>query len=277
MTKTTHLRGVRIATFLFHDVVDRPEDSGFQRAGALPYKHRPDVFLHCMDAIAAGPVMPTTVNTIDASVRGDRLLLTFDDGGISAMRIAAILDERGWKGHFLVTTSLIGTKHFLGRAEIVELHRRGHIIGSHSHTHPDIFYDLSDEQMVAEWMTSVNILSDVIGEPVVSASVPGGDMDKRVPVAAGKAGIRYLFTSEPTTAPWLQGDVMCFGRACPRANTPVATIAAMARFRGFKKAMAIRRIKQAAKRMLGSFYRRRVASAVRQATSQPQGQVDDLG
>jgi peptidoglycan/xylan/chitin deacetylase (PgdA/CDA1 family) len=226
----------------------------------MAYKHSPDVFLRYLDAIADGPVPPTLVDSITAATQGKRLLLTFDDGGISAMRAAGLLEERGWRGHFLITTSQIGKRRFLSRADIGELRRRGHCIGSHSHSHPNIFYDLSTEQMVEEWKTSLDILAQIAGEAIGVASIPGGDMDRRVPMAAEQAGVRYLFTSEPTLTPWQCGKVLCFGRVCPKTTSSVAAVRNFARFRGFRKAAAVRRVKQAIKRILGPLYRLRVRS-----------------
>jgi peptidoglycan/xylan/chitin deacetylase (PgdA/CDA1 family) len=260
---STTLPDLRVVAFGFHEVVERPEDSGFHRPGALAYKHRPEVFVQYLDAIAGGPVPPTLVDAITAGSRGDRLLLTFDDGGVSAMRAAELLEARGWRGHFLITTGQLGKPGFLARADVCELARRGHRIGSHSHSHPNVFYDLSDAEMLEEWRTSFAILSDIIGAPAVAASIPGGDMDARVAPAAERAGARYLFTSEPVLRPWRHGALLCLGRVCPKVTTSVAAVCEFAHFRGFRKAMAVRRVKQALKRLLGPIYRQRVRQAAR--------------
>ena len=44
------------------------------------------------------------------------------------------------------------------------------------------------------------MLSEILGEPVDTASVPGGYYSNRVGETAADAGIRVLFNSEPTTA-----------------------------------------------------------------------------
>lgn len=108
-----------------------------------------------------------------------------------------MLDELGWPGHFFITTGCIGKTGFLRPAEIVQLHKRGHIVGSHSHTHPEIISRLSDKELTEEWRVSVTTLSEIIGCAVTVASVPGGFFSRRVARAAAFAGIRYLFTSDP--------------------------------------------------------------------------------
>jgi hypothetical protein len=59
--------------------------------------------------------------------------------------------------------------------------------------------EIPSEQLAAEWKDSVAVLSEILGEPVRSASVPGGFYAPRVAEAAAAAGVRALFTSEPTT------------------------------------------------------------------------------
>jgi hypothetical protein len=50
-----------------------------------------------------------------------------------------------------------------------------------------------------EWANSVKKLEDILGEPVEVASVPGGFYSRRVAEEAFAAGVRTMFTSEPTT------------------------------------------------------------------------------
>ena len=99
----------------------------------------------------------------------------------------------------LITTDFVGTAGFLDRAQVAELHARGHTVGSHSCSHPLRFADCEWTRMVREWRDSTARLSDILGVPVTVASVPGGQFSPRVAGAAREAGIRVLFNSEPTT------------------------------------------------------------------------------
>ena len=76
------------------------------------------------------------VGLVLPGARRPRVALTFDDGGASALDIAGMLERRGWRGHFFVTTSRIGEPGFVGPDAVRELAERGHDVGSHSHTHP---------------------------------------------------------------------------------------------------------------------------------------------
>jgi peptidoglycan/xylan/chitin deacetylase (PgdA/CDA1 family) len=125
--------------------------------------------------------------------------LTFDDGGRSALDVVApVLAEHGLRGEFFIATARLGTPGFLDREGVAELAAAGHVIGSHSHTHPEVMTELSDEEIRAEWRTSIRVLEDAIGQPVEHASVPNGFTNRAVLAAARESGIRTLYTSTPT-------------------------------------------------------------------------------
>lgn len=255
---------LEIATFAFHDVTDHPGESGFQRPGARSFTLTPAAFAAHLDAIGAGPCRPSLVYEIDFANPGRRLLLTFDDGGKSALAAAAALERRGWRGHFFVVTSLIGRRTFLDAREIRDLRRRGHVIGNHSHNHPDIFRDLPRERMVAEWREAGDRLAQLLGEPCVVASVPGGDISRTVLESAGSAGVRYLFTSEPWLVPRLAGTTRVLGRYHVKAGATPARVAALARFERWRAALLERRLKGLVRRGLPPLYRAYVRQSTRE-------------
>jgi peptidoglycan/xylan/chitin deacetylase (PgdA/CDA1 family) len=192
-----------ILSLLFHDVIEagRPESSGFQSPDANIYKFTAEEFAGYLDVVAAGSHWPVT--TAEAVLGGTAkgLVWTFDDGGAGALEpTARMLEARGWRGVFFVTTNYIGQPGFLDAAGIRELRQRGHAIGSHSASHPLLMGACSEAQLCGEWTESVGVLSDILGERVTIASVPGGYYRRRVGEAAAKAGIRLLFNSEPVTS-----------------------------------------------------------------------------
>ena len=197
---------------MYHDVVENGDfaSSGFPGEGAHVYKLRREDFVRHLDAIRGVSSAVTTVHDV---TRPERVLLTFDDGGASFHHpIADLLEARGWRGHFFITTDRIGTPGFLTEAELRDLHRRGHVIGSHSASHPTRMAALSRAQLDAEWSTSIARLSDLLGERVTVASVPGGYYSREVGGRAAAAGIAKLFTSEPTAAVGSLDGCLVFGR-----------------------------------------------------------------
>ena len=194
---------MRATALLYHDIVPqkRYELSGFQSPDADIYKLDSEQFRTQLKAIRAQSGMqPEAISAAGLAGDGRHLLLTFDDGGVSAIQYAApILEEYGWSGHFFITTDCIGTAGFLDETQIRELRRRRHVIGSHSCSHPPRMAACSGAQLEREWRESVRRLEEILGERVTTASVPGGYYARQVASAAAAAGIRVLFTSEPVT------------------------------------------------------------------------------
>jgi len=246
---------LEIASILYHDVVDNPRDSGFQRPSAMSYKHTLSEFAQHLDKIATGPIAPELITDIDFSRPGRHLLLAFDDGGKSALYVSDELHKRNWKAHFFITTSLIGKRTFLNLDEIKYLQSCGHIIGSHSHTHPDIFKDLSLQKMMEEWKISCETLSQVTDTPCITASVPGGDISSNVLRSADAVGIRYLFTSEPDLRPQREGNCWILGRVCLKTRTSLSRVEELIQFRGWRRARMLRQAKVLLRTALFPLYR----------------------
>ncbi len=222
--------GPKLVSFTFHDLVgDDPDESGFTGAGPARYKlgrARFDEHLDVLGGVigASGPVLVS-----DAGKRPKEWLLTFDDGGTSALEIAHLLVERGWLGHFFVTAGRIGQRGFVDESAIRELAAMGHVVGSHSQSHPARMSACPQPELEGEWEQSVRVLSGILGTQCTTGSVPGGSYSERVAEAAGKAGIRMLFTSEPRVRPWHVGDCRLLGRFAVHDRTDPQHIAAIAR------------------------------------------------
>ena len=188
----------------YHDVVDdyAYDSSGFPGCDAARYKLDLGDFRRHMMAIAAviksKPIKAAECHGL--AHPNSSVILTFDDGGSSAYHyIADILEKHGWSGHFFVTTDYIGRPAFLSKEQIRALRKRGHVIGTHSCSHPERMSHLSWDQLIGEWRASVKVLSDILGEPTTIGSVPGGYYSRKVSEAAAASGLKVLFTSEPTT------------------------------------------------------------------------------
>ena len=211
--------GMRINTLLFHDVVSAGcfDESGFSGADADVYKLECGDFRRHLKALGGkerhAPAIASELAGPAASPAGPWWMLTFDDGGIGAsLHVADLLDDLGWKAHFFVTTSRIKSAGFLDPAQIRDLDRRGHIVGSHSCSHPTRMSYCTSDQLDSEWQESVETLSGILGKRVVTASVPGGYYSRRVASSAAKAGVRLLFTSEPVTSPARVDGCVVLGR-----------------------------------------------------------------
>lgn len=193
---------------LFHDVfVKNPGESGFRSPAADRYKlSLPQFEQH----LAALQRLPATALPFS---------LTFDDGGVSYYTtIADRLERLGWRARCFVATDFVDQPGFLTRRQLRELDARGHQIGAHSASHPARMSACRPDVLRAEWRESVEVLQDILGRPVQSASVPGGYYSTAVAEAATAAGIRTLFTSEPVTRPRLDGGGAIHGRFAIRSH-----------------------------------------------------------
>lgn len=191
---------------MYHDIIRHDySESGFQNTTALKYKVNANEFERHVTAIARFLQSKCLPN--------ERVEFTFDDGGVSFLTEAApILERYGFRGKFFIATSRIDTEGFLTKEQIVELQRRGHIIGAHSHTHPERMSSLSQQQIEEEWGVSVKILEDILKEKPICASIPNGYSSGNVIEAMKRAGITEIHTSQPTVHFRQSGSTIIKGR-----------------------------------------------------------------
>jgi len=247
-----------LATLMYHDVVPagRWDESGFPGSAAAHYKLDTANFHAHLDALC---VAGTLFADPDAVVRGsyEGCLLTFDDGGASASAAGEAMLQRGIRGCFFITTARIGSHGFVDAQTLRALRRDGHLIGSHSHTHPANISQLDASALRDEWQRSVDALEQVLGESVRAASVPGGFMSTAVLRSAEAAGISTLFTSEPTTQEWHSDTCAVLGRYALLRESSPAMAAALASGKGGArlKQWAAWNVKKPLKRWAGPVYR----------------------
>jgi peptidoglycan/xylan/chitin deacetylase (PgdA/CDA1 family) len=211
---------------MYHDVVPAGQwdASGFPGPWAGHYKLEAGAFRQHLDHLAASTAaasVTTSLATQQAAAHWP-VLLTFDDGGVSAYdRIADALERHNWRGYFFMTSDWIGRPGFLDERQLRDLHARGHVIGSHSRSHPTRMASCSRSEILDEWRDSLVRLSDLLSAGIDTASVPGGYYSSAVGEAANDAGIRVLFTSEPTVKAHRVGGCLVVGRfAITRSMSP---------------------------------------------------------
>jgi peptidoglycan/xylan/chitin deacetylase (PgdA/CDA1 family) len=187
---------------LYHDVVSpgRDDESGFPGTGAARYKLPTSEFKQHLQRLSQVMVRSPLASQVNMTAGHADWLITFDDGGKSFLHpIADLLEDQGWRGWFFITTGRINTPGFMTTSELKSLAARGHVIGSHSVTHPARFSALTPDQLLAEWQDSRKRLQDWLGLPIETASVPGGFYSPAVATSASAAGVQVLFNSEPVS------------------------------------------------------------------------------
>jgi peptidoglycan/xylan/chitin deacetylase (PgdA/CDA1 family) len=251
----------RTHALMYHDVVaGDPDATGFVGPGAAQYKLPWAMFVAHLDFIRQLVNEPPDLvdDILARDVEAPSWSLTFDDGGASAFEAGEELARRSWRGHFYVTTDLIGKSGFLDPSAIAELRAMGHVVGSHSASHPVRISSLSDHELLGEWQTSVGALSDLLAEDIRTASVPGGHYAPRVAALASRAGISTLFTSEPVRAPRRVDECLVIGRFLVKRNTGAreAAQAAAGRRVPWLRQYAGWNLRKPAKAIIGERYER---------------------
>ena len=230
---------------MYHDVVPtgHEDTSGFPGRAAALYKVTPARFEQQMAAVAC--LEPERRPTI-----------TFDDGGASAMHAANELERHGLRGAFFITVNYIGRRGFVTERDVRELYARGHLVGSHSCSHPLRMAHCPPRQLLEEWSRSRAHLSTLIGDEVRTGSIPGGGFSPAVAAAAQRAGLTQLFTSEPTGAARIIGELTVNGRFSIRRRTSVNDTIGLATGAGHARVrqQIAWTIKKASKRLGGAGY-----------------------
>lgn len=237
-------------SLLYHEVVDDFLESGFQNKDNLAYMHKVEVFQKQVQEVFISSSNCISVFDLFKNKSEKNVLFTFDDGGISALKSAKILDNYKFIGHYFITTQNIGKQLFVAKNDIVMLHKKQHIIGSHSHTHPMIFRSLSYKKMLEEWKTSKSILEDIIQNEVLCCSIPGGDADEKTYQSAVEAGYKYIFNSEPTAQITPIENAYILGRFSIKANTSMNEIHEILLYQNHKKLQNQRKFKQKIKKLI---------------------------
>ncbi len=252
---------MNVTSIMYHDVAEAGayDASGFPGSDAALYKVTRDQFDSQLSAIALTGVKPFPIMQLLARPQSAALVLTFDDGGVSAHTIIAdALQKLSWSGHFFVTAGYVGKESFLSRKQIKELHGAGHVIGSHSYSHPTRMSYCTPKEIGREWSQSIDLLSDVLGEQVRVASVPGGFYSQTVAEKAAEAGIEVLFTSEPTTRCRTVNGCLVLGRYTIQRWMSPHVVASLVEGQGLARPRQVLlwNIKKATKAVGGSKYLR---------------------
>jgi peptidoglycan/xylan/chitin deacetylase (PgdA/CDA1 family) len=170
------------------------------------------------------------LRALGAPSDGDSLVLTFDDGweGSLSVGLEALLSA-GARATFFVTPEYVGRRHFAGPSLLRDAHASGMEIGTHGSTHR--FLALLTEAEIREELAAAKaFLEDLLGAPVTTGSVPGGDWSPVVARVARECGYTALCTSRPGVNDE-RTDPFALGRVAIRRTTPLAALERYARLR----------------------------------------------
>jgi peptidoglycan/xylan/chitin deacetylase (PgdA/CDA1 family) len=188
-----------VPALCYHKVDDIPLDARF-RCNYV----RPAQFAAQLRFLRLAGFESLTVSEYAAYRRGETpiparpIVLTFDDGYASNYDIAVpLLARYGFRATFFVVTDCIGEtncwdhderrEQLLSRRQLLDMHRMGFDIQSHTRTHPRL-PRLSAAQIKEEVSGSRAALENLLQSPVTAIAYPWGDYDETTLEVALQSG-----------------------------------------------------------------------------------------
>lgn len=255
------MKTTRVVSLMYHDISRQGAKSSKFTSNDLETKYiiSFEKFEHQIEKLSSLTRHKYLVNDplkFKENEKDNPVLITFDDGKSGIVDAAAVLESYGFRGYFFVIASKVGKNGYVSKEEILSLWQRGHIIGTHSLTHPKKISELEYKDILHEWKESSRILSSIIGDHVKAAAVPGGFCSKDVIRAAEECGIIMLFNSEPVTSVNHYGNISILGRYNIYSSDKDSIITKLTRPEGFErqKRFLAWNIKKLIKKALGKYF-----------------------
>jgi len=136
----------------------------------------------------------------DLRDQGHDIRLTFDDGNLSDLEIAAPeIAARGFSAEFFVLTGRLDHPRYLAPNQLHEMSRLGMAIGLHGHGHVD-WRRVGDEEMQRETVASRRVLEDIMGRPITRVAIPFGSYNRGVIARLEVANFEAIYTSDGGSA-----------------------------------------------------------------------------
>jgi peptidoglycan/xylan/chitin deacetylase (PgdA/CDA1 family) len=171
----------------YHKVLDRLDGERHTVTTATFAKH-----LALIEHSDTAAVDPHALRPGGEAPRG--VLATFDDATHDHhATVKPLLARFGMRALFYVPTARLGEPGHATHEQVKDLAHEGHVIGSHSHTHPRLT-EMAPEPIAAELERSAQVIHDLLGERPLHFAPPGGLYDGAVQRLAHAAGYRFFRT-----------------------------------------------------------------------------------
>jgi peptidoglycan/xylan/chitin deacetylase (PgdA/CDA1 family) len=181
---------------MYHNVYEATCDPELPRSATMYHVSRHSFANHLAEIRNSGRTA-VLVRDYPKQVGQNSVVITFDDGWRGSFHSAVpMLQAAGWKATFFVTRDFVGRKGFCDPQMIREAADAGMEIGVHGTTHR-MLSRCSTDEITSEFATCKAFLESIVGAPVVSASLPGGDINRRITSCARQTGLTSLCTSRP--------------------------------------------------------------------------------
>ncbi|MBI5055379.1 MAG: polysaccharide deacetylase family protein [Nitrospirae bacterium] len=183
---------------MYHEVTDEPERGKKLRRIDPAYSLSTSQFTEQLNFIRDNgfSVCPLESILFEKDDIINPIVITFDDGLIGNYRFALpILQELNFKATFFVTVEYIEKARYMSWNQINEIHKCGHLVQSHTMTHP-MLGEIGDREIYYELSKSKEIIEEKVGEVVRYLSLPFGSYNDNVIKIAKEVGYKAILTSD---------------------------------------------------------------------------------
>lgn len=188
----------RSNVLMYHEVTIDPERNKETRKIAPTYSMTVDKFQDQIEYLIENNYEVLSLLDIikDGSDKPNKIYITFDDGLIGNYEYAfGILERFKCPATFFIKVDAVGQSRFMTWEHLRELRRHGHLIQSHTMSHP-MLETCTDKKIYEELKRSKKTIEDKIGDNVNCISLPYGSYRTRVLTIAKEIGYNAIFTSQ---------------------------------------------------------------------------------
>jgi len=169
-------------------------------------------FLETLEASEHWPLVRVLLEERAVSLRDSREEFHFiRDGALGPVRYREVMDQMMADASFDEREA--GRGLWMDEADIVALHRAGHVIGMHSHTGPLKLADRSEDEQRDEYFENYAILHNLLDERPIAMSHPESSYHDTTLTILRELGIRVGFTADADTG----NSALEYPRARPAA------------------------------------------------------------
>lgn len=136
------------------------------------------------------------------------LLLTFDDGTIDNLEVAAkVLNKYRLSGLFFVfAQNLVEPSDiYMNHDQVIQLLRQGHTVGSHTYSHHRMAEEDTDSILHKEIADSKRVIEEHIKSPISSFCWCGGELNTYTEIAANIIRQNYQYAYMTNCSPVFSG------------------------------------------------------------------------
>lgn len=190
------LQQKQIPILCYHQIRDyRPSDSKVARDYIVP----PSVFAAQMKALADSgyvTILPDALYdhlAFGRELPAKSVMITFDDTDLEQYTEALpILQQYNYKAVFFIMTVSIGRPNYMSKEQILDLHKNGNVIGSHTWDHHNV-KKYAGEDWVTQIEKPAKQLKEITGEEPVYFAYPFGLWNREAFPELKKRGVKAAF------------------------------------------------------------------------------------